>query len=135
MAERECRRMSDLSHYLDEAASWGISRSDRFELESLVRPSVKPLEEFAPEDYEELAFRSSVAKVMIEGGLLSKANRYLTCSRYGRVIQCQGEDRHRFYTLEYCGLRFCARCGPRSFSRLFAKYAPVLDFVRKQHNH
>jgi hypothetical protein len=126
--------MLDLTPFQDEARAWGISPSDRFELESLVRPGVKPLDEFGPEDHEELEFRGKVAAVLISAGLLPKANRYLCCSKYGRVIECQGEDRHRFYTLEYCGLRFCPRCGPRSFKRLYAKYAPVLDYVRKHQN-
>ena len=109
---------------------WGISVSDRFELESLVRPTVKPLEKFTEQDHEELAFRNVVANELIAAGRVTKAHRFQTCSRYGRIIQCKGEDRHRFFTLEYCYLRFCSRCGPRSFSRLYAKYAPVLEYAR-----
>lgn len=124
--------MTEMSQFEAEAKAWGISTTDRFELETLARPSPKPLEKFTHEDHEELEFRNKVAQVLVSAGLIKKAQRYQCCSRYGRIVQCTGEDRHRFFTLEYCGLRFCARCGPRSFSRLYAKYAPVLEYVRKQ---
>ncbi len=122
--------MIDVARFEAEAREWGISLADRFELESLCRPSIKPLERFDEEDYEDFKFRGQVAEVLTQHGLAHKANRYIDCARKGYRLRCEGPEQHEFFSPLYCDLRFCLRCAPRRFARLYARHAAVLDFIR-----
>jgi hypothetical protein len=114
-----------------EAYEWGISVTDRLELETLARQSLVPLEKFAEIDHEEFEFRGKVAEVLVNHGLKGKAWRYLDCARRGYRLVCEGPERHEFFSPLYCDLRFCRVCAPRRFARLFAKHAPVLEFIAR----
>jgi hypothetical protein len=122
--------MIDTSPFKAEADAWGMPLGERFELETIIRPSFKPLKDFEQEDHEELAFRRAVADVLIANGLDSKAKRYLACDRKGRIYRCEGPEHHEYFVPEGCDLRFCPRCGARQFARLFNKHSPVLDWVQ-----
>jgi hypothetical protein len=119
----------DTSQFKIEADAWGIPLAERFELEAVIRPSLRPLGKFEREDHEELAFRRAVADVLVSNGLDSKAKRYLCCDRKGRIYRCEGPEHHEYFVPEGCDLRFCPRCGPRQFARLFGKHAPAVDSV------
>jgi hypothetical protein len=123
--------MIDLDTFKAQSEAWGISLSVRFALESLTRPSLKPLEEFTEEDHEDFEFRGRVAEILIQAGLAKKAGRYIDCAREGYVLRCEGPDQHEFFSPLYCDLRFCPRCAPRRFARLFAKHSGTLDFIRR----
>jgi hypothetical protein len=123
--------MNVLGSFESEAEAWGISLGDRYELETLCRPSLKPLEKFTHEDHADFEFRSRVAEALIFGGLPGKAARYLECARKGIVLCCEGHDHHEFFSPMYCDLRFCPRCAPRRFARLYAKHSPVLEHIRR----
>ena len=117
--------------YKFEAAAWGISRSERFELEALSRFNVKSPEKFDDDDWVDLDFRTQVADILSENGLEKKAHRYLMCARKACVLRCQGSERHEFFSPSYCDLRFCKVCSKRQFARLFAKHSSVLEFIRR----
>jgi hypothetical protein len=119
--------MIDTSQFRLEADAWGIPLGERFELEAVVRPSFKALGDFEEEDHRDLAFRRVVADVLILNELESKAKRYLGCSRKGRIWRCEGPEQHGYFIPEGCDLRFCLRCAPRQFARLFKKHAAVVD--------
>lgn len=121
--------MMDFARFQSEAEIWGIHLSTRFELESLVQPSLKPLEDFTEEDHKEFEFRGRVAEILAENGLIGKSKRYIDCGRMGFCLECDGDDHHRFFSPLYCDLRFCPRCAPRRFSRLYAKHYPALLYV------
>jgi hypothetical protein len=59
-----------------EAAQWGISSGDRFDLEALCRSNLNPPETFEQDDWVDLDFRSAVAEVLSENGLGKKAGRF-----------------------------------------------------------
>ena len=122
--------MIDVAKFEAQAHEWGISLADRFELESLSRTSIRPLDKFDEEDHKEFEFRGQVAEVLTFHGLAHKANRYIDCARRGYRLRCEGPDQHEFFSPLYCDLRFCPRCAPRRFARLYARHAPVLDFIR-----
>ncbi len=124
--------MIDTSRFRTEADAWGIPLGERFELEAVIRPSFKPLDEFEEEDHRDLAFRRAVADVLISNNLDSKAKRYLSCSRKGRIWRCEGPEQHGYFIPEGCDLRFCPRCAPRQFARLFKKHAAAVD---RMHSH
>jgi len=132
MADGDGGRMNVLGGFESEAQAWGISLADRYELETLCRPSLKPLEKFTAEDHADFEFRSQVAEALMFGGLAGKAARYLDCARKGIVLRCQGHDQHEFLSPMYCDLRFCPRCAPRRFARLYAKHSAVLDHVHRR---
>ena len=123
--------MIDVDKFKAEAQEWGISLADRFELESLSRPSIRPLDKSDEEDHREFAFRGWVAEVLTLNGLTQKANRYIDCARRGYRLRCEGPEQHEFFSPLYCDLRFCSRCAPRCFARLYARHAAVLDFIRR----
>ena len=101
---------------------------DRFDAEE----QRKAASEHWPSKSEgEALFRLRVAEILRAHQLFSKAARFESCSQFGYVVECKGEDAHHFYTVEYCDLRFCARCGPRMFKRLYARYACILDYVQR----
>jgi hypothetical protein len=77
--------MNVLEGFESEAQAWGISLAERHELETLCRPSLKPLEKFTDEDHADFKFRSHVAEVLMFGGLSGKASRYLDCARKGEL--------------------------------------------------
>src|SRR6202035_5982732 len=75
------------------------------------------------------AWRSEVSRVLIDHGLISKANRYIQCCCYAHLYECNGDEKHDLFSPIYCDLRFCPRCAPRQFARLIEKYEPVLRAV------
>lgn len=130
--------LNTLTQFEQEAQQWGIPLDVRFALQEHIREQLSvaglsevPSGKWPSESEAETFFRDKVAEVLQANGLTQKALRYRTCSRFGYVVECKGEDRHRFYTVEHCDLRFCARCGPRMFKRFYAKYAGVLDYVKR----
>src|ERR1700693_1346361 len=122
---------AQFEHLKAQAIAWGISLNERFELEGLSRSNLKPVRVYEDDDWADLDFRSQVAEILSENGLMKKAKRYLFCSRQAFILRCKGEEKHEFFSPCYCDLRFCAVCGPRQFARLFAKHAPVLDYLRR----
>ena len=123
--------MTGLAKFESEAREWGIPLSVRIALDSVCRPSLKPLESFDDDDHRDLEFREHVAEVLLFNFLGQKADRYIDCGRRGFRLRCEGEEHHEFFSALYCDLRFCLRCAPRRFARLYAKHAGVLDFVRR----
>jgi hypothetical protein len=122
----------DVVQFRVEAKTWGIPLEDRFELESLCRTNLKPVEGSDSDDWgENFGFRSQVAQILIDKGLEQKAYRYLDCGRKGYRLRCQGKERHEFFSAFHCDLRFCPSCAPRRFAKLFKKHAPVLEHVRR----
>jgi hypothetical protein len=122
--------MTNLERFQSEADRWSISLAERFGLESVTQPSLKDLEDFTAEDHKEFEFRERVGEILAEASLPGKAKRYIDCGRMGFVLECEGEESHRFFSPLYCDLRFCRRCAPRRFSRLFAKHATTLEYIR-----
>lgn len=116
----------------DESAQWNISLSERFELEALARSNLKPVNKFEDDDWVDLEFRSIVAEVLTERGLMKKAERFLLCSRQAILLRCKGDLAHEFFSPHYCDLRFCSVCGPRQFRRLYAKHSGVLTFISRR---
>lgn len=45
-----------------------------------------------------ITIRRCVAQVLIENHLVSKANRYIECSRYGVRLQCKGKGSENWST-------------------------------------
>jgi len=122
--------MLNLRQFQTEATVWGITLRERFELEVNAREGLKPLDEFTDEDRREEEFRGRVTDVLIANGLHKRAARYVECHRLGYCLVCEGEKPHSFFSVSCCDLRFCPRCGPRMFARLYEKYSPVLAFLR-----
>lgn len=121
----------DRSSPISRGQSLGISLNGLFELETLSRPSLKPLETFHEDDWEDFEFRSDVAEMLTFSGLGRKAQRHLDCARKGFRLRCEGEEHHEFFSPLYCDLRFCPRCAPRRFARLYAKHLPALEYIRR----
>jgi hypothetical protein len=117
--------------YRADASAWGISPSQRYELEALTRSNLKSPEDFGQDEWVDLDFRSDVAELLTENGLGKKANRYLMCSRTAFVLRCVGKEEHEFFSPSYCDLRFCKICSKRQFARLYAKHSHVLQFLRR----
>lgn len=117
--------------YRAEAANSGISFSERLELEALSRATLKTPTKFDDDDWIDLDFRSQVAEILIENGLVRKADRYLMCARMACILRCEGESRHEYFSPIYCDLRFCKICAKRQFCRLYAKHSVVLEFIRR----
>ncbi len=125
--------MIDISRATSECATWGIELREWMELRARVYGNVDAFGDIICDDESEEEWRGQVAQVLIENGLVGKANRYIECSRYGIRLQCKGKDAHALFSPLYCDLRYCPRCGPRQFSRLIEKYAPVVKSLSRQH--
>lgn len=72
------------------------------------------------------------ARRMEELGLRSKARRQAYCGVLGARFDCVSfepgrSSGHRFFRRYSCWNRYCPRCGPVSFRRLFAKYLGLRD--------
>src|SRR5262249_32988083 len=80
-------------------------------------------------DGPEEGWREAVADVLVEHGLIPKGNRFLQCSKFAHLYRCEGATEHKLFSPIYCDLRFCPRCAPRQFARLFRKYEPILRAV------
>ncbi|PWT79041.1 MAG: hypothetical protein C5B58_14380 [Acidobacteria bacterium] len=130
MAEIEGLEVINVNKAERESAAWGIPLVDWMELEIQIRGSVDVFgHAYVDDDVVEERWRSEVAVVLIEAGLVSKANRFVECSRYAYLYQCEGPDQHRLFSPIYCDLRFCPRCAPRQFARLLKKYEPIVRQV------
>jgi hypothetical protein len=121
--------MIDIKRAETEAAHWGIPLIDWMELNARTLGTVDVFGDCELDSAAEEGWRSEAAAVMIAHGLSSKANRFLQCSLYAHLYVCDGAAQHRLFSPIYCDLRFCPRCAPRQFARLFAKYAPILSKV------
>ena len=126
------------SKFEAESLEWGIPIQLRFALQDRIqeqsrlekqRRAGRAIVDFEPSPED--VFRNRVADILCANALNTKASRYLTCCEFGFVVECLGEDRHRYYTVSYCDLRFCSRCGARTFKRLYARHAPVLDYIKR----
>jgi hypothetical protein len=60
-------------------------------------------------------------------GLKTKARRLASCCEYGYRV----EDRngHTFWVAFRCGQRFCLRCGPTTFRKIFDNYASLVRLI------
>ena len=112
-----------------EAAQWRISMVDWMELQTRVYGKVDAFGDSDLDNELDERWRSEVAEVLVEGGLISKANRFLECSRYAYLYQCKGSDQHQLFSPIYCDLRFCPRCASRQFARLMKKYELIVREV------
>lgn len=121
--------MIDVKRAEAEAVKWGVPLTDWMELNVQIRGKVDVFSDFDLDSPAEEDWRLEVADVMVAHGLVPKANRFLQCSRYAYLYQCKGIDQHQLFSPIYCDLRFCPRCAPRQFARLFKKYAPILKNV------
>jgi hypothetical protein len=74
-------------------------------------------------------WRGQVADALIQSGLRKKANRFLQCSRFVNLYECEGQDKHRLFSPVYCDLRYCPRCAGRQYARLIKKYLPIVEAV------
>ncbi len=118
--------MFDVKKAECEAQSWGISLVDHMELNIRLRGTVDVFGDATLNEGADENWREVVAGVLVENGLISKANRFLECSKFAHIYQCEGAARHKLFSPIYCDLRFCPRCGPRQFARLLKKYEPIL---------
>lgn len=109
-----------------EAAEWGIPLVDWMELQTRTRGTVDVFGDVDLDDQANEDWRSVVADVLVESGLIPKADRFLQCSRFAHLYQCKGADLHQLFSPIYCDLRFCPRCAPRQFARLMKKYEPIV---------
>jgi ribosomal protein S27AE len=112
-----------------QAAQWGIDLRTWMELQVRFSGNVDEFGDVETDDKFDEEWRGRVADVLVENGLASKGNRYLQCSRYAYLYECEGEARHKLFSPIYCDLRFCPRCAPRRFARLIKKYEPILKSV------
>ena len=65
-------------------------------------------------------------------GLTTKAKRQAHCGAMGfPLYRCSRNEQHKFYGAFSCGNRYCLKCGPLHFRRLFAKYERSLGPVVK----
>jgi hypothetical protein len=121
--------MIDIKKAEREAESWGIPLTDYMTLQVRIRGTVDIFEDSTLNDGPEEAWREVVAEVLIENGLAPKGNRFLQCSKFAHLYQCEGAALHKLFSPIYCDLRFCPRCAPRQFARLMRKYEPILRAV------
>lgn len=121
--------MIDIRKAEREAALWGIPLTDYMTLHVRVRGTVDVFGDSKLNDGPEETWRETVADVLVENGLFSKANRFLQCSKFAHLYQCEGAAVHKLFSPIYCDLRFCPRCAPRQFARLMRKYEPIVRAV------
>jgi hypothetical protein len=124
--------MIDVVKAESQAAQWGISLPEWMELQTQVYGNLDAFGDSDLDDQDKEEWRGRVAEVLVDNDLNSKANRYLQCSRYAHLYQCEGEHKHALFSPIYCDLRFCPRCAPRQFARLMEKYEPILRAVCAQ---
>ena len=115
-----------------EAASWGISLRDCMELHVELFAKIDVFDDPVFEREPDEDWRGQVADVLIENGLRPKANRFLQCSRFANLYECEGDDKHKLFSPVYCDLRYCPRCGGRQFARLIEKYLPIVKTIIAQ---
>lgn len=126
--------MIDATKASADASQWGISLREWMELQVQVHGNLDVFGDVhIDDDSVEEDWRGRVAQVLVENGLIAKANRYIACSHYGVRLQCKGPQSHALFSPIYCDLRYCPRCGPRQFARLIEKYAPAVKFVCSHH--
>ena len=118
--------MIDVNKAESQAAQWGISLRDWMELQLQIFGNVDAFGDSDVDDDRDEEWRGTVADVLVEHELFSKAKRYLDCARYAHLYQCKGKEKHDLFSPIYCDLRFCPRCAPRQFARLIQKYEPAL---------
>jgi hypothetical protein len=121
--------MIDVNKAEAQATQWGISLRDWMELQLRIFGNVDAFGDSDIDDDRDEEWRGTVAQVLVEHKLFSKAKRYLECARYAHLYQCKGKEKHDLFSPIYCDLRFCPRCAPRQFARLIQKYEPVLKAV------
>jgi hypothetical protein len=121
--------MIDIKRAEAEAVAWSIPLTDWMELNVRIHGRVDVFGDCDLDNFAEEDWRSEVADVMVAHELAPKANRFLQCSRYAYLYQCKGAAQHQLFSPIYCDLRFCPRCAPRQFARLFGKYEPILRTV------
>jgi hypothetical protein len=121
--------MIDIPKAEAQAAQWDISLRDWMELQLQIFGNVDAFGDSDIDDESDEEWRGRVSDVLIEHKLFPKAKRYLECSRYAYLYQCNGDGKHDLFSPIYCDLRFCPRCAPRQFARLLRKYEPVLKAV------
>jgi hypothetical protein len=124
--------MIDLAKAESQAVAWEISLRDWMELQVQVFGNVDVFGNPDLDDESVEEWRGVAAQVLIDNGLCSKANRFMECSRYAYLYQCDGPEKHDLFSPIYCDLRFCPRCAPRQFARLIEKYEPILKAVAKE---
>ncbi len=124
--------MIDLAKAESQAVAWEISLRDWMELQVQVFGNVDAFGNPDLDDESVEEWRGVVAQVLIDNGLCPKANRFMECSRYTYLYQCDGPEKHDLFSPIYCDLRFCPRCAPRQFARLIEKYEPILKTVAKE---
>lgn len=112
-----------------QAVQWGIDLRTWMELRVRISANVDEFGHAETDDRFDEEWRGRVADVLIEHDLPRKANRYMECSRYAHLYECEGEERHKLFSPIYCDSRFCPRCAPRQFARLIEKYEPILKAV------
>jgi hypothetical protein len=105
---------------------------DYMELQIRIRGTVDVFGASTLHDGPEESWREVVADVLVQHDLIPKANRFLQCSKFAHLYQCEGVAAHKLFSPIYCDLRFCPRCAPRQFARLFKKYEPILRAVSAQ---
>lgn len=121
--------MIDVNKAEAQATQWGISLRDWMELQLQIFGNVDAFGDSDIDDERDEEWRGTVAQVLVEHKLFSKAKRYLECARYAYLYQCKGKEKHDLFSPIYCDFRFCPRCAPRQFARLIQKYEPVLKAV------
>jgi hypothetical protein len=121
--------MINLTNAEADSAAWGISLRDVMELRVEMFATIDVFGDpvFDPEPDAE--WRGQVSDVLVKNGLLSKANRFLECSRYAHLYECEGVEKHKLFSPIYCDLRYCPRCGGRQYARLIKKYEPILKKI------
>jgi hypothetical protein len=115
-----------------DAALWGIPLRDRMELEVELFATRDVFDDPVFEREPDEDWRGQVADVLIENGLRPKANRFLQCSRFANLYECEGDEKHKLFSPVYCDLRYCPRCCLRQYARLVKKYLPILKAVNAQ---
>jgi hypothetical protein len=117
-------------HFAIEAQEWGISLAERLELQEICRGEHLLIAPTTAETWKSLDFRYEVSENLISENFKNKGLRFRDCHRKGMVVECKGQDKHRFAIAYCCDLRFCSFCAPRSFMRLMKKHSPVLEHIR-----
>jgi hypothetical protein len=112
-----------------QATEWGIPLRDWMALQVRVFGNVDLFGDPQLEDEPDAKWRGMVSQVLIDHKLIAKANRYVQCSCYAHLYECNGPEKHRLFSPIYCDLRFCTRCAPRQFARFMKKYEPILKAV------
>jgi hypothetical protein len=113
-----------------QALEWGISFSERIELQEICQGQNLPFAPGAAETWSTFDFRNEVSENLISASLKNKGLRYRDCHRKGMVVECKGPDKHKFVIPYCCDLRFCPFCAPRSFMRLTKKHSTALEYIR-----